>query len=132
MGSREHDLMKGTLDLLILQVLHHGPRHGWSISRRIRDISEEVFDIGQGSLYPALHRLETSGWISAAWGVSELGRRAKFYRLTRSGRRRLRAASSQWQHFAATINDFMELPDPEPPHEPAREAGRSPSPVVES
>lgn len=127
------ELLKGTLDLLILRVLQDGRRHGWSISRRIRDVSEDAFRIGQGSLYPALHRLESQGWIEAEWGVSELGRRARFYRLTRSGRRRLHAASAEWHQFAGTVTEFMQSPAEEPVHHaPAEEGNRPPAPVVES
>lgn len=133
MTKVDPELLKGTLDLLILQVLKGGRRHGWSISRQIRDVSEEAFSVGQGSLYPALHRLETGGSIAADWDVSELGRRAKFYRLTRSGRRRLRAATAEWQQFARIVSDFMQSPAEEPVrHEPVAEGGRPPAPVVES
>ena len=76
------DLLQGTLDLLILRTLETGPRHGWAISERIQQISRDVLRVNQGSLYPALHRIEHQGWIKAEWGVSELGRRARFYRLT--------------------------------------------------
>jgi PadR family transcriptional regulator PadR len=75
------DLLQGTLDLLILRTLQTGPQHGWAISERIQQISQDVLRVNQGSLYPALHRLEHQGWISAEWGISELGRRARFYRL---------------------------------------------------
>jgi transcriptional regulator len=81
MGKSRPDLLHGTLDLLILQSLADGPMHGWAISRHIREISESVLEVNQGSLYPALYRLEKRGWISALWGVSEKGRRAKFYSL---------------------------------------------------
>ncbi len=80
------DILQGTLDLLILRTLQTEPMHGWAISERIQQISEDVLQVNQGSLYPALHRLEHRGWIEAEWGVSELGRRAKFYRLTVAGR----------------------------------------------
>src|SRR6202007_275484 len=83
------DLLQGTLDLLILRTLRSGPLHGWAISERIQTISEDVLQVNQGSLYPALHRLEHQGWIKAESGVSELGRRARFYRLTASGRKQL-------------------------------------------
>ena len=84
------DLLQGTLDLLILRTLQSGEaKHGWAISERIRQISENVLQANQGSLYPALHRLEHQGWIKAEWGISELGRRARFYRLTSSGRKQL-------------------------------------------
>jgi transcriptional regulator len=79
------DLLQGTLDLLVLRTLQTGPQHGWGIAQRIQQISEEVLRIGQGSLYPSLHRLEHEGWIEAEWGSSDNNRRAKFYRLTRAG-----------------------------------------------
>src|SRR5947208_8359762 len=80
------DLLQGTLDLLILRTLQPGPQHGWAISERIQQISQDVLRVNQGSLYPALHRLEHQGWIKAEWGISELDRRARFYRLTAAGR----------------------------------------------
>ena len=87
--TRTPDLRPGTLDLLILRTLQEDPQHGWAISERIQQISRDVLQINQGSLYPALHRLEHEGWIEAEWKVSELGRRAKYYHLTASGRRQL-------------------------------------------
>jgi len=133
MTKIEAELVKGTLDLLILRVLQGGTRHGWSISRCIRDASDDAFRIGQGSLYPALRRLEALGWVDAEWGVSELGRRARFYRLTRSGRRRLRAAAQEWRQFADTVGAFMQSPVEDPVHhEPVEEGDRSPAPLVES
>src|ERR1700733_15878578 len=90
------NLLQGTLDLLILRTLQPGPLHGWAISERIQQISEEVLQVNQGSLYPALHRLEHQGWIKADWGVSELGRRARFYRLTASGRKQLELETEHW------------------------------------
>src|SRR5215475_5767890 len=89
-------ILQGTLDLLILRTLQTGPQHGWAISERIQQISEDVLRVNQGSLYPALHRLEHQGWIKPEWGVSELGRRARFYRLTASGRRQLAQEASNW------------------------------------
>jgi len=89
MAPRTPDLLPGTLDLLILRTLHKDPLHGWAISERIQLLSEDVLQINQGSLYPALHRLEHQGWIEAEWKVSELGRRAKYYRLTPAGRKQL-------------------------------------------
>ena len=87
------DLLQGTLDLLILRTLQDEPQHGWAIAERIEQISEHVLEVNQGSLYPALHRLEHEGWIKAEWGVSELGRRARFYQLTPSGRKQLELES---------------------------------------
>ena len=102
------DLLQGTLDLLILRTLQGGPKHGWAISERIQQISEDVLRVNQGSLYPALHRLEHQGWIAAEWGVSELGRRARFYRLTPSGRRQLGVESANWARLIAAIGRVLE------------------------
>ena len=93
--TRTPDLLPGTLDLLILRTLQKDAQHGWAISERIQEISEDVLQINQGSLYPALHRLEHQGWLEAEWKVSELGRRAKYYRLTTSGRRQLTDRSAR-------------------------------------
>src|SRR5580704_18063738 len=90
------DLLQCTLDRLILRTLQAGKMHGWAISERIQQISQEVLQVNQGSLYPALHRLEHQGWIAAEWGVSELGRRARFYRLTAAGRKQLELESQNW------------------------------------
>src|SRR5215467_7662398 len=97
------DLLQGTLDLLILRTLQSGSMHGWSISERIQQISRDVLQVNQGSLYPALHRLEHRGWIKADWGVSELGRRARFYRLTPAGRRQLDVETADWERLTAAI-----------------------------
>lgn len=107
--TRPSDLLPGTLDLLILRTLRSEPRHGWAISERIQQISGEVLQVNQGSLYPALHRLEHQGWIEAEWRVSELGRRAKFYRLTPSGRRQLALEASEWDRMSTAINRVMKL-----------------------
>ena len=101
------DLLPGTLDLLILRTLQNGPLHGWAISDRIQQISEDVLQIGQGSLYPALHRLERQGWIEAEWHTSELGRRAKYYQLTTAGRRQLAVESRAWDRMAQAIGRVM-------------------------
>jgi transcriptional regulator len=103
------DLLPGTLDLLILRTLQADALHGWAISERIQQVSEDVLQIGQGSLYPALHRLEHQGLIRAEWALSELGRRAKYYRLTPSGRRRLALEASEWERMAAAIGRVMKL-----------------------
>ena len=103
------DLLPGTLDLLILRSLQTEPMHGWAVSERIQQISEEVLQINQGSLYPALHRLEHRGWIQAEWRTSELGRRAKYYRLTATGRRQLSVEAAEWQRMSAAINRVMKL-----------------------
>ena len=104
------DLLQGTLDLLILRTLKSGDaQHGWAISERIRQISDDVLQANQGSLYPALHRLEHQGWIKAEWGVSELGRRARFYRLTSSGRRQLQQESDNWTRLSVAIGKVLEM-----------------------
>src|SRR5437667_8774713 len=103
------DLLQGTLDLLILRTLQAGPMHGWAISERIQQISQEVLRVNQGSLYPALHRLEHKGWIKAEWAVSELGRRARFYRLTTAGKKQLELESKSWQAMTAAIGRGIEL-----------------------
>ena len=107
--ARVPDLLPGTLDLLILRTLQNDALHGWAISERIQQLSEDVLQIGQGSLYPALHRLEHQGWIEAEWKVSELGRRAKYYQLTASGRRQLAVASRDWERMANAIGRVMKL-----------------------
>jgi len=103
------DILAGTLDLLILRTLHHERRHGWAISERIQQISLDVLQVNQGSLYPALHRLEHQGWIDAEWGISELGRRAKYYRLTTAGRRQLAVEAGEWERMAAAIARVMKM-----------------------
>jgi PadR family transcriptional regulator len=97
------DLVQGTLDLLILKSLALEPQHGWAIAQRIRQLSQDVLLVQQGSLYPALQRLEHQGWISAKWGVSDQKRRAKFYSLTRAGRRQLEKEAASWERLAAAI-----------------------------
>jgi PadR family transcriptional regulator len=103
------DLLQGTLDLLILRTLQGEPMHGWAISERIQQISQDTLQVNQGSLYPALHRLEHQGWIKAEWGVSELGRRARFYRLTAPGRKQLELETENWARLAAAIGRVLEL-----------------------
>ena len=107
--TRTPDLLPGTLDLLILRTLQKDAMHGWAISERIQQISEDVLQINQGSLYPALHRLEHQGWIEAEWKVSELGRRAKYYQLTAAGRRQLAVEAREWDRMAAAIGRVMRL-----------------------
>ena len=97
------DLLPGTLDLLILRTLVFGPAHGHAIAQQIRRISEDVLQVETGSLYPAVHRLEIQGWISAEWQISDKGKRAKYYRLTRSGRRQLVAEQSRWEQLSVAI-----------------------------
>ena len=102
------DLLQGTLDLLILRTLQTGAMHGWAISERIQQISGDVLQVNQGSLYPALHRLEHQGWVKAEWGISELGRRARFYRLTASGRKQLELEADSWARLTAAIGRVLE------------------------
>jgi PadR family transcriptional regulator PadR len=97
------DLLQGTLDLLILQTLAAGPMHGWGVAQRIQQMSKDVLQIGQGSLYPALHRLEYKGWIGADWGLSENNRKARFYRLTATGRKQLEMELRSWERMSAAI-----------------------------
>jgi PadR family transcriptional regulator, regulatory protein PadR len=106
--SDRADLLQGTLDLLILRTLALGPLHGWGISKRIGQLSADVLDVGQGSLYPALYRLEDRGWIEAEWGISDEGRRAKFYSLTRGGKKQLTAQRAQWRLFSAAVDQVLE------------------------
>lgn len=100
---RPSDLIQGTLDLLILKAIATEPRHGWAIAKRIQAVSGDVLQIKQGSLYPALHRLEQQGWIRAEWRRNETGREAKFYSLTRAGRAQLSQELSQWERLSAAI-----------------------------
>ena len=97
------DLLQGTLDLLILQTLALGPMHGWGVAQRIQQVSKDVLQIGQGSLYPAMYRLEYKGWIRSDWGSSENNRRAKFYRLTAAGRKQLETELANWDRLSAAI-----------------------------
>jgi transcriptional regulator len=101
------DLLQGTLDLLILRTLQREPRHGWAIADRIQQLSGDVLQVNQGSLYPALHRLEHRGWIRAEWGISELGRRARFYQLTAAGRRQLGVETADWARLTAAIGRVL-------------------------
>jgi len=98
------DLLQGTLDLLILKSLQRGPVHGFGVSLRIRDLSREALQVEQGSLYPALYRLEDRGWIKAEWGVSENNRKARFYSLTAAGRKQLAVETADWERLASAIN----------------------------
>ena len=101
--SRPSDLVQGTLDLLILRTLAAGPRHGWSIAKRIQQVSSEVLQVTQGSLYPALHRLEQQGWLRATWDETDTGRQAKVYSLTPAGRRQLAREVESWDRLSAAI-----------------------------
>jgi transcriptional regulator len=104
MAKEKTDLLQGTLDMLILKALQLEPMHGFGISIRIRQISDEVLQVEQGSLYPALYRLEEQGWIKAEWGVSDNNRKAKFYSLTAAGRKQLNAETANWERLAGAIN----------------------------
>src|SRR5438552_8949827 len=102
-ASARIELLQGTLDLLILRTLLFGPSHGHAIAKQIRRVSDEVLQVETGSLYPALHRLEARGWISAAWEISDKGKRAKYYRLTRAGRTQLVAEQSKWEQLSLAM-----------------------------
>ena len=103
MSPAKSDLLQGTLDLLILQVVALGPRHGYAIAQRLQQISQDILQVQQGSLYPALHRLEARGWLSAQWKATDTGRDAKFYQLTRAGRRQLDAERANWARLAQAV-----------------------------
>ena len=104
MAKEKTDLLQGTLDMLILRALQLEPMHGFGISVRIRQMSDEVLQVEQGSLYPALYRLEDQGWISAEWGVSDNNRKARFYKLTSAGRKQLNAETENWARLSSAIN----------------------------
>ena len=108
MADERIDLPQGTLDLLILRTLALAPQHGWAISERLQQVSGRVLQVQQGSLYPALHRLERRGWIKARWGTSENNRRAKFYELTRSGRKQLEAEADAWRKLTVAVAQVLE------------------------
>lgn len=101
--SKSSDVVQGTVDLLILRTLAAGPKHGWAVASRIRQVSNEVLQLNQGALYPALHRLEHAGWIKAEWGESENNRKAKYYSLTRAGKKYLAQEQASWERFSAAI-----------------------------
>ena len=105
--SRPTDLVQGTLDLLILKIIALEPAHGWAIAHRIRQMSGEVLQVGQGALYPALHKLEQNGWITAEWAVSENNRRAKYYTLTSAGRKALEREAGEWERLAGAISSIV-------------------------
>jgi PadR family transcriptional regulator PadR len=102
------DLLQGTLDVLILKTLATGAMHGWGIAQRIQQVSQDVLRVNQGSLYPALHRLESEGWIAAEWGASENNRKAKYYRLTRVGERQLEAETENWRRLAGAVGRILQ------------------------
>jgi len=103
------DRLQGTLDMLVLKTLAAGPLHGWAISHRLRETSRDVFRVHQGSLYPALHRLEDRGWIAAEWGATEQNRRARFYTITAAGRRQLARETASWLEFVHAVHAVMQL-----------------------
>ena len=101
--SRPSDLVQGTLDLLLLKIVALGPLHGWAIAQRLRQVSGDVLQVSEGSLYPALHKLELEGWLTATWQISDTGRRAKFYALSRAGRRALDRELADWERLSGAI-----------------------------
>jgi PadR family transcriptional regulator len=108
MKSSKADLLQGTLDLLILRTLASGEMHGWGISQRLQQISQDVLQVNQGSLYPALYRLEQQGWIESSWGDSDSNRRAKFYRLTKAGRKQLAEETANWERMATAVQRVLQ------------------------
>jgi PadR family transcriptional regulator PadR len=110
MGQPIPEILRGTFDLLILRALSRGPAHGYAIARWIERATSDALAVGEGTLYPALHRLEERGWIEASWGVSENNRQAKFYTLTRRGRARLTVETAQWRRYAAAVFAALEAP----------------------
>jgi len=109
MGDERLDLPQGTLDLLILKTLALEPLHGWAISERLQQISRDALQVQQGSLYPALHRLERRDWVKAHWAVTDNNRRAKYYELTRAGRKQLEAEAQAWRKLAAVVGDVLDM-----------------------
>src|SRR5271163_3762551 len=107
--SKPSDLVQGTLDLLLLKILALEPMHGWAVSQRLTQVSGETLQVSDGSLYPALHKLEQEGWVTAEWKTSELGRRAKFYSLTRLGRRKLEKETANWKRLSNAITGVIQL-----------------------
>jgi transcriptional regulator len=108
MAKTKSDLLQGTLDMLILKTLALEPMHGWGVSQRIQQISSGVLNINQGSLYPALYRLEDQGWIESEWGSSDNNRQAKYYKLTRAGRKQLDEETANWQRLSAAIEQVLQ------------------------
>jgi transcriptional regulator len=107
--SKPPDLVQGTLDLLLLKIIALEPQHGWAISQRLKSMSDEALQVSDGSLYPALHKLELAGWITSTWKMSDLGRRAKFYAVTRAGRRRLDQEAEHWRRVSSAITRVLQL-----------------------
>lgn len=109
MEQERMDLPQGTLDLLILKALALEPLHGWAVSERLQQISKDALQIGQGSLYPALHRLERKGWIRAEWGVSDNNRKARYYELTKAGRKQLESEVKAWRRMTGIVGDVLDM-----------------------
>jgi transcriptional regulator len=107
--SRPSDLIQGTLDLLVLKTISLEPQHGWAIAKRIQQVSNEVLQVTQGALYPALHRLEQQGWVEAEWKLTETGREAKFYTLTRAGRKQLEKELAQWERLSGAVGLIVRM-----------------------
>lgn len=108
MGKQKPELPQGTFDMLVLKALSLGPMHGYGIGRRIQQLAENMLQVEEGTLYPALYRIEKRGWIESEWGVSENNRRARFYKLTRAGRKQLAVEESQWDHLSLAIRKVMQ------------------------
>ncbi len=109
MNKKRVELPQGTLDLLILKTLALQPLHGWAVSERLQQVSTDALQIGQGTLYPALHRLERRGWIKAEWGTSDNNRRAKYYELTRTGRKQLDVETEEWRRLTAAVGQVLDM-----------------------
>ena len=107
--SRPSDLVQGTLDLLLLKIVALGPLHGWAIAQRLKQVSGDVLQVSEGSLYPALHKLEQEGWLTATWRISDTGRRARFYTLSRAGRRALDRETADWERLSEAIARVVRL-----------------------
>ena len=107
MATLSKDRLHGTLDALVLKTLSSGPRHGYAIARWLEEATADAIQIEEGSLYPALYRMEKRGWIEAEWGTSEIGRKAKIYRLTNAGRKQLRLETAEWSHFASAVSRVL-------------------------
>ena len=108
MAKQKPELPQGTLDMLVLKALSLGPMHGYGVGQRIQQLASEMLQVEEGTLYPALYRIEARGWIASEWGVSENNRRARFYKLTRTGRKQLAIEESQWEHLALAISKVMQ------------------------
>jgi transcriptional regulator len=108
MTKRKPDLPQGTLDMLVLKALSLGPMHGFGVGQRIRQLAEDMLTVEEGTLYPALYRIEERGWIESEWGVSENNRRARFYKLTRAGRKQLQVEESNWEYLSVAVRKILE------------------------